>query len=123
MQLRNHGRGVAAAGAIGVAVMMAGCDSGNTVASSNAGAAAVTPEPGTLATSSQSAEYLDRILAPPGWTISLWAVGGAKYSNPDAIDIDGQNIWVGYQNASVKDGLQTTAWRAPSSSIRSPARR
>ena len=104
MQLRNHGRGVAAAGAIGVAVMMAGCDSGNTVASSNAGAAAVTPEPGTLATSSQSAEYLDRLVAPPGWKISLWAVGGSKQSNPDSIEIDGQNIWVGYQNVTAKDG-------------------
>jgi hypothetical protein len=103
MQIRNHGRRVAAAGAIGVAVMMAGCDSSNTPSNAGAGAA-VTPEPGTLATSSQSAEYLDRLVAPPGWKISLWAVGGARQSNPDSIEIDGQNIWVGYQNVTAKDG-------------------
>jgi hypothetical protein len=103
MQFTNHGRRVAAAGAIGVAVMIAGCDSGHTNSSSNAGAA-VSPEPGTLATSTRSAEYLDRLVAPPGWKISLWAVGGGKQSNPDSIEIDGQNIWVGYQNVTAKDG-------------------
>jgi hypothetical protein len=44
------------------------------------------------------------LLAPPGWTISLWAVGGARYSNPDSIEKDGNNIWVGYQNVTAKDG-------------------
>jgi hypothetical protein len=109
VQIRNHGRGIAAAGAIGVAVIMAGCDSGNTtVASSSAGGTAATAAPGNLATSSQSAQYLDRIIAPPEWKLTLWAVGGGKYSNPDAIELDGQNMWVGYQNASVKDGSDNT---------------
>jgi hypothetical protein len=107
MQFMSHGRRVAAAGAIGAAVMIAGCDSGTPNSSANA-AAAVSPEPGTLASSQQTAQYLDHIIAPPEWKLALWAVGGGKYSNPDAIELDGQNVWVGYQNASVKDGSDNT---------------
>jgi hypothetical protein len=103
MTTENYGRRLAAAGAIGIGVLITGCN-GNAVSSSSAAGAAVTAAPGTLATSQQTAEFLDRIVAPPGWKISLWAVGGGKKSNPDAIEIDGANIWVGYQNASVKDG-------------------
>src|ERR1700676_4343033 len=101
----NHGRKLAVAGAIAAAVATAGCSSSTNpspklAASSNA----ATLAPGILATSVAGGETLDRLVAPPDWKISLWAVGGAKYSNPDSIEIDGQNIWVGYQNASVKDG-------------------
>jgi hypothetical protein len=52
-----------------------------------------------------AAQYLDGVIAPPGWTLSVWARGGpGVYYNPDSVERDGQNIWVTYQNASVKDG-------------------
>jgi hypothetical protein len=105
MQRRIRRRGTAAAVSVTAAALLASCSSSApTSAPASSNAAAASPAPGNLATSSRSAETLDRLVAPPGWTITLWAVGGAKYSNPDAIDIDGQNIWIGYQNASVKDG-------------------
>jgi hypothetical protein len=102
----NHGRKIAVAGAIAAAVATAGCTSSATSPSAKLAASsnAATLAPGILATSVAGAETLDRLVAPPDWKISLWAVGGAKYSNPDSIEIDGQNIWVGYQNASIKDG-------------------
>jgi len=102
----NHGRKLAVAGAIAAAVATAGCSSTATSPSPKLAASSntATLAPGILATSVAGAETLDRLVAPPDWKISLWAVGGAKYSNPDSIEIDGQNIWVGYQNASVKDG-------------------
>lgn len=106
MRTLKYSRRIATAAVIAVAVITAGCSSSTTTTTPSAKAAAnaATPVPGTLATSVKTAESLDRLIAPPGWTISLWAVGGAKYSNPDSIEIDGQNVWVGYQNASVKDG-------------------
>ncbi len=103
MDVRSKRRGMVVAVSGAAAAVLAGCSSSSST-SSPASAATSPPAAGTIANSTQTGETLDRLLAPPGWTISLWAVGGAKYSNPDAIDIDGQNIWVGYQNASVKDG-------------------
>jgi hypothetical protein len=101
----NQGRKLAVAGAIAAAVVTAGCSSSTSPSPKLAASSSTaTLAPGILATSVAGAETLDRLVAPPDWKISLWAVGGAKYSNPDSIEIDGQNIWVGYQNASVKDG-------------------
>jgi hypothetical protein len=55
--------------------------------------------------STTTANYLDGITAPPGWTITRWAVGGAGvYWNPDSIEVDGNHVWVGYQNTTAKDG-------------------
>jgi sugar lactone lactonase YvrE len=56
-----------------------------------------------------AAQYLNGVIAPPGWTISVWARGGpGVYYNPDSIEQDGPNIWVTYQNASVKDGSKNS---------------
>ncbi|MBJ7608927.1 MAG: hypothetical protein JF887_05790 [Candidatus Dormibacteraeota bacterium] len=95
---------VAVAGSIVVAALTAGCSSSTSTATSTSANAAASAAPGSLATSQQTAETLDRLVAPPGWTLTLWAVGGAKYSNPDSIERDGNNIWVGYQNVTAKDG-------------------
>jgi hypothetical protein len=54
--------------------------------------------------SKPAAESLGRVTAPPGWTITLWAVGTSSYSNPDSIERHGNHIWVGYQNVTAKDG-------------------
>ncbi len=90
----------AAAGTIVVAGLMTGCSSSSAAATSGPTTAAS----GGLEFARQSTDVIDGIQAPVGWTISLWGSGRGKWSNPDAIDVDGQNIWVGYQNASVKDG-------------------
>jgi hypothetical protein len=83
-----------------------------------AAACSSTPTPSTspsLAASTTSsnvstttANYLDGITAPPGWTITRWAVGGAGvYWNPDSVEVDGNHVWVGYQNTTAKDGTDT----------------
>ena len=102
MDSRSKRGGLVAIASVGAAALLAGCS--NSTGPSSPASAPTSAAAGVIANSQQTGETLDRLLAPPGWTISLWAVGGAKYSNPDAIDIDGQNIWIGYQNASVKDG-------------------
>src|ERR1700682_1216329 len=58
--------------------------------------------------STTTANFLDGITAPPGWTITRWAVGGAAvYWNPDSIEVDGDHVWVGYQTTTAKDGSDT----------------
>src|SRR3974390_2759569 len=44
------------------------------------------------------------LAALPGYSISVWARGTSDYSNPDSIEVDGKDIWVGYQNVTAKDG-------------------
>ncbi|MBJ7593813.1 MAG: hypothetical protein JF886_02955 [Candidatus Dormibacteraeota bacterium] len=102
---RGKQRGIVVAGSIAIAALTAGCSSSTTTATPlSSNAAAFSPAPGQFATSTQSAELLNHLVAPPGWTLTLWAVGGGKYSNPDSIEKDGSNIWVGYQNVTAKDG-------------------
>ncbi len=102
MDARSKRRGLVMAASLGVAAVLAGCSSSPSTSSTASATAAAAA--GVIATSKQSGETLDRLLAPPGWTISLWAVGGAKYSNPNSIEKDGSSIWVGYQNVTAKDG-------------------
>ncbi len=102
MHCRSKRRGVMVA-SIGATAVLAGCSSSAST-SSPAAAPTSAAAAASIATSTQTGETLDRLLAPPGWTISLWAVGGGKYSNPDSIEKDGNNIWVGYQNVTAKDG-------------------
>lgn len=87
---------------------MAGCSSSSTSSSSAtttaAGAVLAAAAPGKWAVSKPAGESLGRVLAPPGWTITLWAVGTNNYSAPDSIERDGDHIWVGYQNVTAKDG-------------------
>jgi hypothetical protein len=43
----------------------------------------------------------------PGYSISIFAGfarGSAQFTNPDSVEIDGQNVWIGYQNVTAKDG-------------------
>jgi hypothetical protein len=42
--------------------------------------------------------------ALPGYSARVWAKGTTQFSNPDSIDGDGNDIWVGYQNVTATDG-------------------
>jgi hypothetical protein len=44
------------------------------------------------------------LAALPGYKVRVWAQGTSQYSHPDAIERDGRDIWVGYQNVTAKDG-------------------
>jgi hypothetical protein len=89
---------------------IAGCTCALAIAGCTSSPSASTPTTGAVGDAAQTqstptAQYLNGLIAPPGWTVSVWARGGpGVYYNPDSIEQDGQNIWVGYQNASVKDG-------------------
>jgi hypothetical protein len=79
---------------------IAGCTSSPSATPTPAGTSAAAATQANV-----TAQYLDGVIAPPGWTLSVWARGGpGAYYNPDSVERDGQNIWVTYQNASVKDG-------------------
>jgi|HubBroStandDraft_6_1064221.scaffolds.fasta_scaffold21338_4 hypothetical protein len=86
---------------IASALAIAGCDSSSSPSPSTGGVVGAAAQ----TQSNPTAQYVNGVIAPPGWTVSVWARGGpGVYYNPDSIEQDGQNIWVGYQNASVKDG-------------------
>jgi hypothetical protein len=46
----------------------------------------------------------DGLAALPGYSIEVWARGTSTIFNPDSIEWDGHDIWVGYQNMTTKDG-------------------
>jgi hypothetical protein len=44
------------------------------------------------------------LAALPGYSVRVWARGTVDFSHPDSIERDGNDIWVGYQNVTAKDG-------------------
>jgi len=44
------------------------------------------------------------VAALPGYSVRIWAQGTTEYSNPDSIEVDGNDVWVGFQNVTAKDG-------------------
>ena len=40
----------------------------------------------------------------PGFSVSVFARGTASMSNPDSLVVDGDDVWVGYQNVTATDG-------------------
>jgi hypothetical protein len=44
------------------------------------------------------------IAAVSGYSVSVFAKGTNSQLNPDSIVVDGQNVYVGYQNVTAKDG-------------------
>lgn len=44
------------------------------------------------------------IAALPGYSVSVFARGTARYFNPDSLENDGKHIWVGYQNGADPTG-------------------
>jgi hypothetical protein len=45
-----------------------------------------------------------------GYTVSVFATGGATYSHPDSLELDGTHIWVGYNmGVKAKDGTDAGA--------------
>jgi hypothetical protein len=50
------------------------------------------------------ATAIPAVAALPGYHLSVFARGTAKYYNPDSIEIDGAHVWVGYQNGSDPTG-------------------
>jgi len=46
-----------------------------------------------------------KVVALPGYNVSIFAQGTSSYLNPDSIDVAGDFVYVGYQNITAKDGL------------------
>ncbi|HZC80401.1 MAG TPA: hypothetical protein VE222_01575, partial [Nitrospiraceae bacterium] len=44
------------------------------------------------------------IAALEGYSVRVWAGPDSRFTNPDSIEIDGDHVWVGYQNVTAKDG-------------------
>ena len=44
------------------------------------------------------------LAALEGYSVSVWAGPDSRFTNPDSIEIDGNRVWVGYQNVTAKDG-------------------
>jgi sugar lactone lactonase YvrE len=44
------------------------------------------------------------IAALEGYSVRVWAGPDSRFTNPDSIEIDGDRVWVGYQNVTAKDG-------------------
>jgi hypothetical protein len=40
----------------------------------------------------------------PGYQVCLFAASTTSYSHPDSVVVDGQNVYVGFQNITAKDG-------------------
>lgn len=40
----------------------------------------------------------------PGYSVRVWAGPDARFTNPDSIEVDGNRVWVGYQNVTSKTG-------------------
>src|SRR3984893_9422921 len=75
----------------------ASCGDSSTTSTTTAGAAAA-PAPNAVAANHPGL---------PGYNISVFAGfarGSMKFLNPDSVEIDGSNVWVGFQNVTAKDG-------------------
>jgi hypothetical protein len=44
------------------------------------------------------------VAALPGYSVSIFAQGTSAFSHPDSIVVDGDDVWVGYQNVTATDG-------------------
>jgi hypothetical protein len=44
------------------------------------------------------------LAALQGYSVRVWAGPDSRFTNPDSIEIDGDRVWVGYQNVTAKDG-------------------
>jgi hypothetical protein len=71
--------------------------------SADSGAFAADPAPGQV--EDQECSNLPPGLgALPGYRVTVWARGTTQFSHPDSLERDGNDIWVGYQNVTAKDG-------------------
>ncbi len=53
----------------------------------------------------QSATYpTPKVVALPGYVVSVFARGTTSYLNPDSVEVDGKYVFIGYQNITAKDG-------------------
>ena len=84
--------------AIAAAVSLSSCGAGTN--SSGAGAS------GAASTSSSSGSAAG-VAALPQYHVSVFAKAASGYSNPDSLALDGQNVFVAYQNHTAKDGSDT----------------
>jgi hypothetical protein len=44
------------------------------------------------------------LAALPGYSVRVWAQPSTQFTHPDSIERDGNDVWVGYQNVTAKDG-------------------
>jgi hypothetical protein len=104
--MRRKTHGIALAGATVLVLPVAAACSSTSTPTPTASVAAANSTAANVSTI--TANYLDGITAPPGWTITRWAVGFAgAYWNPDSVEVDANHVWVGYQNTTAKDGTDT----------------
>lgn len=45
-----------------------------------------------------------KVVALPGYVVSVFARGTTSYLNPDSVEVDGKYVFIGYQNITAKDG-------------------
>lgn len=69
-----------------------------------AGLAAATLIASTIAQSPAVAADSTGIVAVPGYSVSVSARGTVAWTNPDAIVVAGDHVFIDYQNQSAKDG-------------------
>jgi hypothetical protein len=50
------------------------------------------------------ASAADALPALQGYSVRVWANPDPRFTNPDSIEIDGDRVWVGYQNVTSKTG-------------------
>ncbi|HEX4585736.1 MAG TPA: hypothetical protein VH183_12975 [Burkholderiaceae bacterium] len=51
-----------------------------------------------------SAQEGGALPALKGYSVRVWAGPDPRFSNPDSIEVDGDRVWVGYQNVTSKTG-------------------
>jgi hypothetical protein len=81
---------------VALTAIVAGCSSSSSTAATSKSATTTAVDPVALFHPSL-----------PGYKISVFthfAVGGEKFINPDSIALDGNNVFIGYQNITAKDG-------------------
>jgi hypothetical protein len=82
--------------AVALALILAACASGLQPISP-------TPPIGSDSPNSQHSASLP-IVALQGFQISLFASSTSSYTHPDSVDVDGDHVFIGYQNVTAKDG-------------------
>jgi len=74
--------------------------------SSSASPSSASPSSAGSSAAGSSGAGSTGIAATSGYSVRVFAKGSGAQSNPDSIVVDGQNVYVGYQNVTAKDGTE-----------------
>jgi hypothetical protein len=58
----------------------------------------------TISASAKSSKHAKGPTAPSGFKVSVFARSTTAFSNPDSLEVSGNNVFVGYQNVTSKTG-------------------